>query len=68
VVKRWRLSNLRNDEAPDLYCCCIDDGQSEVASSFSVKAKTYKNLHVGDIVQVTYSPRWQVLRRIRRIG
>ena len=67
VVKQWLQSDPRNDEAPSLRCCCVDDGHSEVARTFFLKQKTYKNLHVGDNVEVVYSPRWQLLRRIRRI-
>jgi hypothetical protein len=67
VVKRWIQSDSQDNEAAVLRCCCVDDGLSEVAQTFSLKAKTYKRLSVGDTVQVTYSPRWQLLRRIRRI-
>lgn len=67
VVKLWLRSDPRNDEATSLRCCCVDDGQSEVARTFFLKPKTYKNLHVGDDVEVIYSPRWQLLRRIRRV-
>ncbi|WP_034270290.1 hypothetical protein [Actinospica robiniae] len=66
VVKKWTQSDDLDDDAT-LYCCSVDGGGEE-AATYTVKRDAYKALGVGDVVEVRYSPRWQILRRIRRVA
>jgi hypothetical protein len=68
IVKRWTYDPDPSDEdVPVQYCCSIDSGTSDVTQTFNLKPDVYKRLHVGDIVDVDYSPRWQKLRSIKRL-
>lgn len=68
IVKRWAYDPEPDNESVSMaYCCSVDDGTSDVAQSFKVKADVYKRLHVGDLVEVDYSPRWGKLRGIWRL-
>ena len=68
IVKRWTYDiNPSEEDVTLAHCCCVDNGASDVAQSFRVKPDAYKRLHVGDTVEVDYSPQWHKLRHIRRL-
>lgn len=66
IVKKWTQSDDLDDDAT-LYCCSVDGGGEE-AATFPVKREAYQALGVGDVVEVRYSPRWEILRGIRRVA
>lgn len=66
IVKKWTQSDDLDDDAT-LYCCSVDGGGEE-AATFPVKRDAYQALGVGDVVEVRYSPRWEILRGLRRVA
>jgi hypothetical protein len=66
VVKKWIQSDGSDDDAT-LYCCSVDGG-GEQAATHLVARDAHSELGLGDVVEVVHSPRWQVLRRITRVG
>lgn len=66
IVKKWTQSDDLDDDAT-LYCCSVDGGGEE-AATYRVQRDAYKALGVGDVVEVRYSPRYEILRAIRRVG
>ncbi|MBR7832709.1 hypothetical protein KDL01_05525 [Actinospica durhamensis] len=66
LVKKWTQPDDQSEDQ-SLHCCSVDGGGEE-AASYIVPRDLYKKLGVGDLVEVRYSPRWQVLRGIRRLG
>ena len=66
VVKRWEDTSAPGDHAPS-NLVCIDDGSSGEGMTFDVAETWYKQLHSGDLVQVTYDPRRMSVRDIRKM-
>lgn len=66
VVKKWTQSDDLDEDAT-LYCCSVDGGGDE-AATYTVRRDAYQALGVGDVVEVGYSPRYEILRGIKRVG
>lgn len=62
VVKRW----YADEEGSHLsgYYLSIDDGSGPTAVTFSVEGNMYRNIGLGDEVQVTVNPRLGLLKNI----
>jgi len=57
VVKRW-------DAGEDGYYLSIDDGSGPTAVTFGIEGNMYRNIGLGDKVQVTVNPRYGLLTDI----
>jgi hypothetical protein len=66
VVKRWTDTSAPGDHAPS-NLVCIDDGSSREGATFDVAETWYKQLHSGDLVQVTYDPRRMSVHDIQKM-
>lgn len=64
VVKRWSFEKGSGEDSETVYCCCIDDGESEEGWSFSIPVSEYHRIRVGNLVTVEVNVRWHKLRRI----
>ncbi len=61
IVKRWKVTD---SEEPDRYYLCVDDGISAAGHSYQVTDDQYHRIAVGELAEVTYSPRWRRLVEI----
>lgn len=69
IVKRWidHVSDSGGETVSVEHYCSVDSGRSDETQSFKIAKNMYQRLHVGDTVEVDYSPRWRKLRRIRKL-
>ena len=68
VVKRWTYQEEgADDKTKTRFCCCVDDGTSAEGWSFRISKAQYKQIHTGDIVSVSFNPRWHKVRAIKAV-
>ena len=65
VVKRWTYQEEEaDDKTKTRFCCCVDDGTSAEGWAFQISKAQYKQMHTGDIVSVSFNPRWHKVRQL----
>ena len=65
VVRRWTYQEEEaDDKTKTRFCCCIDDGKSAEGWAFQISKAQYKAIQTGDIVSVTFNPRWHKVRQL----
>jgi len=67
VVKRWTFQDDDEEKTKTRFCCCIDDGTSAEGWAFLISKAQYKQTHTGDIVSVSFNPRWHKVKRLQSI-
>ena len=68
VVKRWTFEEEgADDKSKTRFCCCVDDGTSAEGWSFRISKAQYKQLHTGDVVSVSFNPRWHKVGAIKAV-
>lgn len=65
VVKRWTYQEEEaDDKTKTRFCCCVDDGTSTEGWAFQISKAQYKQIHTGDVVSVSFNPRWHKVRQL----
>jgi hypothetical protein len=65
VVKRWTYEEEEaDDKTKTRFCCCVDDGTSTEGWAFRISKAQYKQMHTGDVVSVSFNPRWHKVRHL----
>ena len=69
VVKRWTfVEEDADDKRKTRFCCCVDDGTSAEGWAFLISKAQYKELHTGDVVSVSFNPRWHKVKRLQAVA
>jgi hypothetical protein len=68
VVKRWTYEDGDEDHRKTRFCCCIDDGASAEGLAFRIGRGQYKQIRTGELVSVSFNPRWHTVKRLQALA